>query len=160
MALDKSKYFFSFYRNTEIQLFNYIKKNFDKEIFIGIIGKISGRNKKIHYDIRELVPFPNLSRNPRYLATPPDHWLSIIEEKRQLLSNNLKFLGIIHSHPGKSSRKSKLDDQFGSQLQEQYGPILMIIIGYKSTLRCYLIDDNKTQVILGDLKIFNLKKQK
>lgn len=159
MALDKSKYFFSFYRNTEIQLYNYIKKNSDKEIFMGFIGKISGKNKKIHYDIRELVPFPNLSKNPKYLATPPDHWLSIIEEKKQLLSNNLKFLGIIHSHPGSSSKKSKLDEKFGIQLQQQYGPILMIIIGYRSTLRCYLIDGHEIKLILGDLKLFQLKKQ-
>ena len=160
MTLNKSKYFFSFYRNTEILLYNYLKKNSKKEIFIGILGKISGRNKRIHYDIRELIPFPNLSINPEYLATPPDHWLSVIEEKRKLLDINLKFFGIIHSHPGKSSRKSKLDDKFGLQLWKEYGPILMIIIGYDFTLRCYLIDEDKTQLILGDLKIFNLRKQR
>lgn len=159
MALDKSKYFFSFYRNTEIQLFNYIKKNSENEIFIGVLGKVSGKNKKIHYNIRELVPFPNLSENPKYLATPPGHWLSIVEEKNKLIGHNLKFLGIIHSHPGKSSKKSKLDEQFGLQLQKQYGPILMIIIGYKSTLRCYLIDEDKIALIMGDLKMFQLKKQ-
>lgn len=159
MALDKSKYFFSFYRNTEIQLFNYLKKNSEKEIFIGVLGKISGKNKKIHYDIRELIPFPNLSQSPKYLATPPELWLSIVEEKNKLIGHNLKFLGIIHSHPGKSSKKSKLDEQFGLQLQKQYGPILMIIIGYKSTLRCYLIDEDKIALIMGDLKMFQLKKQ-
>jgi len=159
MALDKSKYFFSFYRNTEIQLFNYLKKNSDKEIFIGILGKLSGKNKRIHYNIRELIPFPNLSQNPKYLATPPDHWLSIIEEKKRFLGYNLRFLGIIHSHPGKSSKKSKLDEKFGFQLQQQYGPILMIIIGYRATLRCYLIDDNEIKLILGDLRLFQLKRQ-
>jgi len=159
MALDKSKYFFSFYRNIEIQLFNYLKKNSEKEIFIGILGKLSRKNKKIHYNIRELIPFPNLSENPKYMATPPDHWLSIVEEKKKFLRDNLKFLGIIHSHPGKSSKKSKLDEMFGFQLQQQYGPILMIIIGYRATLRCYLIDDNEMKLILGDLKLFQLKKQ-
>lgn len=159
MALDKSKYFFSFYRNTEIQLFNYLRKNSEKEIFIGILGKLSGKNKKIHYNIRELIPFPNLSQKPKYLATPPDHWLSIIEEKKKFIGYNLKFLGIIHSHPGKSSKKSKLDEKFGVQLQQQYGPILMIIIGYRSTLRCYLIDDYEMKLILGNLKLFQLKKQ-
>lgn len=159
MTLDKTKYFFSFYRNREIQLFNYLKKNSEKEIFIGILGKLSGKNKKIHYNIRELIPFPNLSQNPKYLATPPDHWLSIIEEKKKFLGDNLRFIGIIHSHPGKSSKKSKLDEQFGFQLQKQYGPILMIIIGYKSTLRCYLMDEGKITIIMGDLKLFQLKKQ-
>ena len=159
MALDKTKYFFTFDRNTEIQLFNYLKKHSEKEIFIGILGKISGKNKKIHYNIRELIPFPNLSQNPGFLATPPDHWLSIIEEKKKLIGYNLRFLGIIHSHPGKSSKKSKLDEQFGLQLQKQYGPILMIIIGYKSTFRCYLMDEGKITLILGDLKLFLLKKQ-
>lgn len=159
MTLDKTKYFFSFYQNREIQLFNYIKKNSENEIFIGVLGKVSGKNKKIHYNIRELVPFPNLSENPKYLATPPDHWLSIIEEKKKLIGYNLRFLGVIHSHPGKSSKKSKLDEQFGFQLQKQYGPILMIIIGYKSTLRCYLMDEGKITIIMGDLKLFQLKKQ-
>jgi len=106
-----------------------------------------------------LIPFPNLSQSPKYLATPPDHWLSIIEEKKKFLGYNLKFLGIIHSHPGKSSKKSKLDEQFGLQLQQQYGQILMIIIGYRSTLRCYLIDGNEIKLILGELKLFQLKKQ-
>jgi len=159
MALDKSKYFFSFYRDLEDLLFNYLSREKKREIFIGILGSISGKNNKIHYKIKDLVPFPNLSDTPESIATPPDNWLSIIEERRILLNDNLKFLGFIHSHPEKSSKKSKLDDDFGLQLLRQFGPILMFIIGYKFTLRCYLIDEDKTKIIQGDLKKFKIKMQ-
>lgn len=75
------------------------------------------------------------------------------------MNNNLKFLGFIHSHPGKSSKKSKLDDEFGIWLLKQFGPVLMIIIGYKATLRCYLIDEDKTKIITGTVEKFKIKKQ-
>ena len=159
MTLDKSKYFFSFYRSIEDQLLSYLKRSSNKEIFIGILGTIKGKNKRIQYEIKELIPFPNLSSTPEIMATPPEYWISIIDEKRKLLNNNLKFLGFIHSHPGKSSKKSKLDDEFGIWLLKQFGPVLMIIIGYKATLRCYLVDEDKTKIITGPVEKFKIKKQ-
>lgn len=159
MVLDKSKYFFSFNSNLEILLFNYLRRSSKKEIFIGFLGTISGKKNRLHYKIKDLIPFPNLSDTPNFIATPPKEWLLIIEERRLFLNNKLKLLGFIHSHPGESSRKSELDDQFGLYLLDIYGPILMIIIGYNFTLRCYLIDEDKTKIISGDLKFFDLKKQ-
>lgn len=159
MSLDKSKFSFSFFNNLELLLFNYLNKYSENEIFIGILGSITGKNKKIHYKIRDLIPFPNVAKTPEIIATPPQHWISIIEERRRFLDNNLKFLGFIHSHPRQSSKKSELDEHFGLYLLDKFGPILMIIIGYNFTLRCYLIDEDKTKIISGNLKFFKLKKQ-
>jgi proteasome lid subunit RPN8/RPN11 len=157
MSLDRSKFSFSFSQNLESLLFYYLKKHPQNEIFIGLLGTIEGKRNTILYEINDLIPFPNLSEEASIIVTPPIEWMAILEERRKLLNNNFKFLGFIHSHPGKSSKKSRLDDEFSLQLLRQYGSFLMIIIGYNYTLRCYLVDQDKTNLISGRIELFKIK---
>ena len=142
--------------NLEKSLKAYVKKQADVEIFIAILGTISGQEKnRINYEITKFLPFPNLSKTPRLTVTPPDNWEKILEETLKL--EGLRFLGFIHSHPGEISQRSPADTDYSLYLSNQYGAILMGIIGKNTTIRMYQVADNKISLINGSSKFFKIR---
>ncbi len=135
---------------------DYVKKLSDVEIFIAILGSISGQEKNtINFEISRFLPFPNLSKIPQMTVIPPDNWERILEETLKL--EGLRFLGFVHSHPGEISQRSEADTSYSLNLSHQYGTILMGIIGKSSTLRMYQVSDNRICLIDGVSKLFKIR---
>lgn len=148
---------FSFSSETlEKLLKEYVKKQSDVEIFIAILGSISGQGKSsINYAISRFLPFPNLSTEPQLTVIPPDNWERILEETLKL--EGLRFLGFIHSHPSEISQRSTADTNYSLYLSKQHGTILMGIIGKGSSLRMYQVADNRISLIYGTSILFKVR---
>jgi len=143
--------------NLELRLKTYITTRPKQEISGGLIGDIKGGNQNtIIYDLKEFLPFPNLSENPEDFATPPASWFEILEEWRWFYYPNSKFLGFLHTHPKSSSKLSSQDTQFANILKKKYGSIVFIIIGKNKYLSCYCFNEYSTELINGSLKYYQL----
>ena len=155
--ISKTIFFFAFNSKLELYLKRYINLRKNQEISGGLIGDIKGRKKnQIIFDIKQFFPFPNLAKNSRNFAMPPNFWFEIIEEWRTFYFKDYKFIGFLHTHPFSSSKLSNHDKNFANILREKYGTILFIIIGENKFLRCYLFKDKSISLISGELKFYKL----
>lgn len=157
-----SKPFFSFIlkEKLELKLKNYINSRKNQEISGGLIGFIKGGKKNnIIFDIKQFLPFPNLAEDPQHFAMPPQSWFEILEEWRMFNHKQYRFIGFLHTHPESSSKLSDQDKKFGRILNIKYGSILFIIIGKNTYLRCYIFNNDKINLILGNLHYYTLLKK-
>jgi len=155
--ISKTIFSFAFNSKLELNLKRYINLRKNQEISGGIIGDIKGGKKnRIIFDIKHFLPFPNLAKNSRNFALPPNIWFEILEEWRTFYFKDYNFIGFLHTHPFSSSKLSNQDKNFANILRKKYGTILFIIIGENKFLRCYLFNDKGLSLISGELKFYKL----
>lgn len=131
-------YLFSFSSiNTEQLIEEYIKKNKENEIFLGLMGNVKGKREKnkqyFIYEIKDVIAFPNISKNPKIQATVTDSWYDILNENIILKhsTKNISPIGILHTHVIGEPRPSKADLEFLKSFGAKLRRFLMIIINYR-----------------------------
>lgn len=150
---------FIFYNELELLLKSYIKRKIKEEISGGLIGDIAGgKQNEIIFQIKHFLPFPNLAKDKRHHAQPPEIWFEILEEWRLFYFADLKFIGFLHTHPEGTSKMSKQDVLYGKHLQKQYGSIIFMIVSENRALRSYLFNENLIKLIDGESDYFKILK--
>ena len=113
---------------------NYIKRNREQEVFLGLVGRIKAKkqdNPFLLYEITDTIAFPNISNNPDYQAMVTESWYDILFENLQLRqSTTLSPLGVLHSHVKGGNKASDLDLSFMKNLSKKLDRFIMIIISY------------------------------
>ena len=141
------KYQISFVPSIEEKIRLYVKQHFDDEIFLGLIGKIIGKQSQIiDFKIEYALPFPNISDNKDIEVQVTEHWLTILREytnfQKVKSTLSLRMLGVLHNHPHSIPILSDLDKKFGYQVAQELGNAIMLVIGKRLVLYGYLIEQN------------------
>ena len=140
----------SFTSSLEPKLLVYLKSHSDKEIFLGLIGKIVGKkNTVIAFSVTDCLPFPNKSTKTDKEAIVTEGWLEIVREyvNFHCSSTSIRALGVLHSHPDSIPVLSSLDQDFGIRLAQDLGNAIMLVVGKNLTLYAYLVENSSIQKI-------------
>ena len=154
----KNSYLVSFDAKLEKKIVSYIKQHISEEIFVGLIGDLSGKSKSIiEFNICDAVPFPNIAKDKDSFAEVTHQWLDILREYLRFHYLNQKItraLGVLHSHPETIPTLSFLDQDFALRLTEELGNALMLIVGRDMTLFAYLVEAKQISRIKHTSKTF------
>lgn len=156
-------FLFSFFSEEIEQLIKaYIKKNKEKEIFLGLIGNVKGKREKNRqyfiYNVRDIIAFPNISKNPEIQAIVTDSWYDILVENIALkyVSSNISPIGVLHTHIIGNTKPSKADLDFLKSFGEKLRRFLMIIVNYnlkgKFSYIGYVIIQKDNEFIIEESK--------
>jgi len=147
-------YCFRFGKGIEAKIKKYIDARKNIEVFVTMFGSVRGMKCGIGYQIDRLAAFPNTADDPVNFGEIPDNWMSVCDEVCKL--EQMRFIGFLHSHPTCKGVRSKQDTKFAIETSEKEGSILMGIVGKRSVLRMYLVDEGTIKLIPGTVTLFKL----
>ena len=156
------KYQISFVLSLEEKVRLYVKQHLNDEIYLGLVGKNTGKRNQINdFKIEYALPLPNISNNKDIEVQVTEHWLSILREytnfQKIKSTTSLRMLGVLHSHPHSIPALSDLDKKFGYQVAQELGNAIMLVIGKRLVLYSYLVEQNTITTIKHVSKRFGKK---